>query len=63
MSLKEEYGQLAFDIETVSFSASIDGSTKSVADRRFKAESTPAVVAQLEDAIDRIAHTAQWVRK
>ncbi|MEO5923384.1 MAG: DUF6438 domain-containing protein [Bryobacteraceae bacterium] len=60
--LRPEYGHIMFDAPSYKFSLSIDGSVKiEVVDYPLVRE-TPAAVTALEDAIDRVAHTAQWVR-
>ncbi len=60
--LRSEYGHIMFDAPSYKFSLTVDGVEKIAVMDYALAGETPAAVTALEDAIDRVAHTAQWVK-
>ncbi len=61
-SLKDEYIAEITDSPFYKISLTVNGRTKSVTDYVGKIAGMPAVVMEIEDAIDRTAGTAKWVK-
>ncbi|WP_343715394.1 ankyrin repeat domain-containing protein [Inquilinus sp.] len=61
-ALKDEYIAEVTDSPFYSVSLAIDGRTKKITDYVGKMAGMPAVVTELEDAVDRAAATAKWVK-
>jgi len=60
-SFRNEYEMLVTDNPTYVISISFDGKTKSVTDYVGAEVGMPQCVTDLEDAIDRAAHTGKWI--
>jgi hypothetical protein len=60
-SMDAEYRESATDNPTYVLSISIDGHTKKVVDYVGVSEGMPAVITDLEDAVDTLARTDRWI--
>lgn len=61
-SLDSAYGASVTDNPTYVVSIAIDGRKKTVLDYVGPAVGMPAVVRELEDAVDEVAGTARWIK-
>jgi len=60
-SMQDEYHAGVTDCATFGLSIDIDGHKKSVIDYVGRWVGMPAVIVDLEDAVDEIAHTSRWI--
>jgi hypothetical protein len=60
-SMAENYSASATDLPTFRLSIEIDGSQKQVVDYLGEWVGMPAVITELEEATDTIAHTQRWI--
>lgn len=61
-SMDDKYAAGVTDNPTYTVSISIDGRTKKVVDYVGTWVGMPAAIRQLEDDVDQLAHTEQWIR-
>ena len=61
-SLKDEYTAPVTDLPTYTLSVSFSGRNKTVTDYGGRMADMPAVVTELENEVDRVAGTDQWVK-
>lgn len=60
-SLDDDYEASVTDCPTYQISISIDGHSKHITDYMGSWEGMPAVISDLEDAADTLAHTDRWI--
>jgi hypothetical protein len=60
-SMRNEYRASVTDNSTYTLSISIDGHRKQVVDYVGQREGMPAVIVELEDDVDVVAHTERWI--
>jgi len=61
-SMNNEYRASVTDNSTYTLSISIDGHKKQVADYVGQWEGMPAIIVDLEDDVDALAHTERWIK-
>jgi hypothetical protein len=61
-SMRDEYRASVTDNPTCTLSISIDGHKKQVVDYVGQWVGMPAVIVELEDDVDSLAHTERWIK-